>query len=296
VISAGNDEPGVGQSARDNLESLEHQFETFISSPLTESENAMLRIAADIELRILRAASENAVRAQVNIVASVFVMENPAVAGHEHGDRVRHQEHPRGNGAGEAIEAHVADTCVFEVDSIHQVVQGDVRIAAAHAREQRREQSEKCIKWIAAKGAEQQVEPDHIRLQLANHLHQANRVSGIVERPAALDGEAIEFGRGSCQFIGQNGQAEKRIAAQLLSNVKPVFAQPSLTGRKGGDQANFHWAPDTNAIWVLMTVPRKVLAEKEMERAAFPLREEPISLQGRQTAEFFFLRTHFLNK
>lgn len=155
MISAGNDQPRVGQGARDDLESLEHQFQTFVGSPFTEGENAMLRVAADFELRILGAASENPVRAQMNVVAPVFVMENSAVAGHEHGDRVRHQEYSRGDGTSQAVEAHVADTGVFKVDGIHQVVQGDVGVAAAHACEQWREQSEKRIQWIAPKGTEQ---------------------------------------------------------------------------------------------------------------------------------------------
>ena len=76
-------------------------------------------------------------------------------------------------------------THIFELYRIHEVVQGNVRVAAAQARQKRRHQSGKRHQGIAAKGAEQQIKPDDIRLEAPQRAKQPIRTRGIVERPAA---------------------------------------------------------------------------------------------------------------
>ena len=41
-------------------------------------------------------------------------------------------------------------------------------------------------------------------------------------------------------LIRENGQADKRIAAQFFGNMQPIFAQPALARRKSGNKADFH--------------------------------------------------------
>jgi len=45
MIAAGNYQPGLRQTALQNLEGRDHKFQALVRSPLTESQNAMLRIA-----------------------------------------------------------------------------------------------------------------------------------------------------------------------------------------------------------------------------------------------------------
>jgi hypothetical protein len=104
-------------------------------------------------------------RAQVNVITSIFVVKDLAVAGHEHGDRVRKQQHSGRERARHAVQARVANARILQIHRVHQVVQGYVRVAAAQPCGQWGEQSQKCVERISAECAEQQVEPDHVRLQ-----------------------------------------------------------------------------------------------------------------------------------
>ena len=115
-----------------------------------------------------------------------------------------------------------------------------MRVASAHASQQRRQQTQKGIKRIAAESAEQQVEPHHIGLQLSQHLQKPKHRSRVVERPATYDGKTFQFRLASRDPVGKNGDAEKRIPGQFLGNVQAVFAQSALAGWKSGYQTNFH--------------------------------------------------------
>lgn len=82
MIPACDDQFHVGHLPCNQVESFNHQLKSFIGSPLSESQNAMNRIAAACEIGKLRPAGENPVRSQVNVIPSVFVIQNLAIAGH----------------------------------------------------------------------------------------------------------------------------------------------------------------------------------------------------------------------
>lgn len=145
------------------------------------------------------------------------------------------------------------NACILQIDGIHQVVQGHVRVAPAHARQHGGKQPEKSVNRISPKRAEQQVEPDHIRLKPGNRSEKMRRVHRVVERPAALHGESLELGLPGRNFVGKDRQAEKRIAPQLFRDMKSVFAETALAGRKSGDQTNFHSRSS------LVIIPRSVI-------------------------------------
>ena len=117
-------------------------------------------------------------RAQVHIVSPVFVVQDLAVAGHQHRNRIRQQKHPRRDGACDSIKPLVANPDVLQFDGVHQVMQCDVRITSAQAREQRRHQSAERHQGIAAERTEEQIEPDDVRLQSVQSLDQAKRCAG----------------------------------------------------------------------------------------------------------------------
>jgi hypothetical protein len=91
----------------------------------------MNRVPAACEIRKFRPACQNAVRAQVNVVASVFIIENFSIAGHQNGHGIRKQKHARGNGTGEPVYPFISNSDVFQFHGVHQVMQGHVGIAPA---------------------------------------------------------------------------------------------------------------------------------------------------------------------
>jgi hypothetical protein len=121
------------------LKRLDHQLQALVGSPFAESQNAMLGIAPPGEVWILRLSREDSVRAKMNVIATILFVEDLAITGHEHGNGVRQKKHLGGGGAKQAIGARVAHSSVFQIHSVHQVVQGDVGIAAGETREQWRE-------------------------------------------------------------------------------------------------------------------------------------------------------------
>ena len=88
MVAPGNHELRVGQLCSDQVEGLEHQLKAFVSSPLAESQNPMHRGTAAGEIGKFRPAREDAMRTHVNVVASILVVQNLAIAWHEHRNRI----------------------------------------------------------------------------------------------------------------------------------------------------------------------------------------------------------------
>jgi hypothetical protein len=240
VVSSGDDEPGLREGFGENVERLNHEFEAFVSSPLTEGKNALFGIAAAGEIGIFRARGEDAVGAEMHVVASIFFMKDLAVSGHEHGDGIRAQEHFGGDSAGQTVGARMLDAGIFKVDGVHQVMQGDMRVAAGQTSEKRCQEAREGDERVPAEGAEEQVEPHYIGLELVDRAENSNRAGRIVEGPAAEDGEAVEFGLRRGELVGKDGEAQKRVAAKFVRNMQPILAQSTLTGWKGGNQTDLH--------------------------------------------------------
>jgi hypothetical protein len=179
----------------------------------------------------------------VHIIAAVLIVQNFAISGHEHGYRIRKQQHSRGERASHAVSARKTYSSVLQVDRIHEMVQGYMGIAAAQAGQQWGHQSGERNQGIAAEGAEQQVEPDDVGFQLPESAQQPNRACGVIERPAALDREAIQLRLDLGHLIGKDRKTQERVALKLLGNVKTILAQSSLTWWEGRYQTNFHSSP-----------------------------------------------------
>ena len=73
--------------------------------------------------------------------------------------------------------------------------------------------------------------------------HEPKHATGVVERPAAQNAKPFGLGMVRREFIGQNGEAEERIALQLLREVKPILTQAPGTWGKGCNQTDFHSSP-----------------------------------------------------
>jgi hypothetical protein len=113
VVAAANNQSGVWQFLRHNLESLDHKFKPLVRSPFSEGQDAMLRITAAREIRVFRSGRQDAVRTQVNITATVFFVQDLAISGHQHGHRIRQEKHPGGKGTSQTIGSRVPHAGVF---------------------------------------------------------------------------------------------------------------------------------------------------------------------------------------
>ena len=113
-------------------------------------------------------------------------------------------------------------------------------ISSTQAGKQRRHEAAESDERISAKGAEEQIKPDHIRLQAPDGFDQPIDRGGIVERPAPQYREALPLLKSCWKFIRKHSQAKERISLQFLRDVKSVFAQASGTGRECCDQTNLH--------------------------------------------------------
>jgi hypothetical protein len=84
----------------------------------------------------------------------------------------------------------VTNTGILQLYRVHQMMKSHVGIAATQTREQGRHQSRESDHWVAAECAEQEIEPDYIRLEPMQRLQETKNTARIVERPAAQDAEA----------------------------------------------------------------------------------------------------------
>jgi hypothetical protein len=84
VISPPDHKLCIRQCVVHNRERLDHQFKPLIRSPLSECQNAMLRITAPRKVGILRPPRQHSVRTQMNISAAIFFVQNLSITRHEH--------------------------------------------------------------------------------------------------------------------------------------------------------------------------------------------------------------------
>jgi hypothetical protein len=133
----------VRHFVRNGLEGFNQHVRPFVGTPLSKCHNPVFRIATAGEIRVLRICCQSAVRAEVDITATVFVQQDIAVSGHQHGKRIRQEQHFRRDRSCHAIQTRKADPRAFQVDEVHQVMQGHVCVIACHTRECRKRQSAK---------------------------------------------------------------------------------------------------------------------------------------------------------
>ena len=91
MVSSGNHKFRFGQLGSNLVERLDHQLQTFVGSPFAECKNAVDGSSTSREVGELGPARKNAMRAHVDIVPAVLVVQDLAIAGHEHGDGIREQ-------------------------------------------------------------------------------------------------------------------------------------------------------------------------------------------------------------
>ena len=119
MIPARNDESSLGHNLGYDLESLEHQFESFVGSPFSKSQNSVIRGAATRKIGKLWTTCQDPMSTHMDVVPSVLVIQDLPIGGHQDGNGVREQKHARRDRARDAIRALVSHSNVFQVHGVH---------------------------------------------------------------------------------------------------------------------------------------------------------------------------------
>src|SRR6266700_3584606 len=170
---------------------------------------------------------------------------------------MRFEQRARGELGADAEEALLLYAGGGEVNVLENVVERDVRVVSGGACERGGGQSGEGGDgpfWSGEAG-EDEVVPDHVRVNFANGLEQAHGIFDASEFPAAdyveavelrllVDVERLAVGIG-CEvtvgeLVGENRQLDFRVAAQLASDVEGIFVQLPSAGGKSANQTNLH--------------------------------------------------------
>lgn len=212
MVPSANHQPGVRQNFRHVFKRFDHQLQPLVGSPLAEGQNAMFRIAAPVKAGEFGLSREDAVGAKVNVIATVFFAQDLTIAGHKYGNGVGEKKHFCSDGAGQTIGARITDAGVFQINRVHQMMQGHVGVAAAQTCKKRRQESSEGNHRIASEGTEEEIKPNHVGLKFVDCTQNVKSAGKIIERPAALNGIVLQLRFERRDFIGKNGEADKGIA------------------------------------------------------------------------------------
>ena len=227
---------------------------------MPDGQKAMVRIAAFGKVGRAGNGCECAVRAEEHVLRRVFGDQRMPVARKQNRDGMSAEQGLGGEVRADAKELFAANAGGGKIDVLDDVVQRDVREEAGSARKSGRRKAEECGngRVRSCKAREDEVEPDHIGLDLADGAEKANRRGYAAKLPAAnhvevpgaraarhLEGVAMFIGSEVVvgQLVGQNGQFDIGIALKLPRNMKCVFIQLPPAGRKCCDQTDFHRFP-----------------------------------------------------
>ena len=154
----------IREGLRHVLKCLNHQLQPLVGSPFAEGQDAMFRISSSGKIGEFGFAGQNAVRAEMHIIAAIFFVQNLAIPRHKYGYGIGQKKHSSGQSARQPVGSGIAHSGILQVHCVHQMVKGHVGVATIQARKQRSQKSGEGNEGIAAKGAEEQIEPHDIRL------------------------------------------------------------------------------------------------------------------------------------
>lgn len=195
----------------DPIKGLDHRLQSLVRAPFAESQNSR-RIPAPRKIGEFRFLLENPVHPEVNVVAPVALLQDVAVGRHQHGNRIRQQQHAGGDRSRRAVEPRKAHPGIFQVHGLHQVMQRDVRVVTRKPGQQRRGQSPERNQRFMAEGRKQQVEPDDVGIQFPDDSQDVSWTTVIIEGPAAAHGKSRALAFRVRQRIRQHREIEESVA------------------------------------------------------------------------------------
>ncbi len=223
MVSPSYHQLGGGKLLPHLAEGGNHRFQALVGPPFAKRQDTAVGIVSAGEVGAFRTMGQDSMRTPVHVASPVLLLQQLAVGRQQDRNRVGQQQHPRGHRAYAAIHGAKTHVRIPQVDRVHQVMKGDVSVVPAQTGEQRGRQTAESGQRVIAKRAEQQVEPDYVRLQLVQQAQQPARAARIVGGPAPANVKLLQFRFAVRQLIGQHRETEERVAPQLPRKMKSVL-------------------------------------------------------------------------
>jgi hypothetical protein len=189
-------------------ERINDRFQALVRPPFSKSQNPMVRVSALRKIRIFGTSGKNAVTPHVHRSTTIFFADQTAISGEQNGDGIGKQQQLCRNKSRCAVRGFEANARVFQVHGFHQLMKRDVRVDARHAGDGGNGDTDERRQWLAAEAGKSKIEPNYVGLLTANFAQQSPWIRKPVERPAAHDVVAVEFGLRGMEIIPEDGEFE----------------------------------------------------------------------------------------
>src|ERR1700722_6413179 len=141
MIGAGNYEPGIRHFLENKRKRLHKRFKALVGSPVSDGQNALVRIAAFRKLWRRRNTGKCSVGSREHIPRGVFLSQGAVIPGEQDRDRIRFQQCASRQVRSKTEELFLPDSSGGKIDVFDNVVQSDVRVEAGSARQSWRGES-----------------------------------------------------------------------------------------------------------------------------------------------------------
>src|SRR5260370_14701584 len=163
VVGACDNEPRLRNLLQNRVKGFENGLQPFVSAPFSKCEDAMFRVPTQRQIRIFRPRGKNAMPSHIDRTASIFFHQHTPVGRQHDRDRIREQHDLCGHESSRPVQQRKAHPSVFQVDSFHELVQGDVGIRSHQPGEPGNCNPHKRSQRLAAETPATEIEPDHLR-------------------------------------------------------------------------------------------------------------------------------------
>jgi len=133
MVASGDYQLHVGQAFGNQIKGLNHRLQPLVRSPFAKSQKPVGRIATTREVWILGEEGQDSVGANVHVSLTVVLEQDLAICRHEDGYGIGHQQHSGCETTCRTIKAREAHTCIFQIDRIHQMMQGHMSVKPGKA-------------------------------------------------------------------------------------------------------------------------------------------------------------------
>ena len=191
MIRSSDDQSRIWHSVQYERERFHQRLESLVSPPVSNGQDAFIRIAAPREIGRRRNGCKGSVRAKKHVLRGVLSHQRTVIMREQNGYGICSKQGPSRQFRAESKKPLTFYSGCCKVDVFNNVVQCNVRVKARRARERGRAKSRKRRArpfWSSETGKDEIV-PNHIRLQLSDRVKKAHRSGKAAELSASDDVE-----------------------------------------------------------------------------------------------------------
>src|SRR5882672_7955839 len=130
MVASRDHQSCIWQASGDRPEGFNDWLESLVGAPFAECQYPSHRIASSGKVRVFRALRKDTVRPDMHVSASVLFHEDLAISGYENRNGVGFKKYSSSKGPCGPVQLGEAHARVFQIDPLHQMVQGHMSIAA----------------------------------------------------------------------------------------------------------------------------------------------------------------------